>query len=97
MIKFEGREFKKVNKFDCRVCDFDNYFTVIPISPKNYRDEESAKGYTMSAKVVITEDDEFTHFDIRDDWKKIHRVSLTNDMVKEIKTAKAAAIKQGLV
>lgn len=97
MIKYDGREFEKVNTFDCRVLDFDRFMTVIPISPKKHREIETAKGRPMSAKVVITQDDEFTHFDITDDWCKTERVSLTNDMAKEIKAAKAAAKRQGLV
>ena len=97
MIKYDGMEFEKVNKFDCHVLGFDMFMTVIPVSPKEHRDKEEARGRTMSAKVIITEDDEFTHFDITDDWGKTQRVSLTNDMVKEIETARAAAKRQGLV
>lgn len=97
MIKYDGMEFEKVNKFDCHVFDCDMFMTVFPVSPKEHRDKESARGRIMSAKVVITEDDEFTHFDITDDWSKTQRVSLTNDMVKEIKAAKGSAKRQGLV
>ena len=97
MVEFEGRQYDEVIKFDCRILNFTRYFTVLPISPKEYRDEEADKGHKLPCKVEINEDDKFTHFDITDDWHKVYRVSLTNDMKKEIKAAKKAARKEGLL
>ena len=97
MILFENRKYEKINRFDCIVLDFDNVITRLPISPKAHREKEIKRGRTMYAGVTILKDKKYTHFHITDDWREIYKVSISNDMKNEIKTAKKAAQEQDLL
>jgi len=102
MVIFEGREYQKIRKFDCIVLNFQNtegpgYFTVLPISPKEYREEQTKAGRTTKAKVEIIEYLHFVKFEITDDRGEIHRVTISKDMKKEITAAKDSAKQKGLL
>lgn len=102
MIIFEGQEYQKIHKFDCTVLNFQTakgcgYCTVLPISPKEYREEQTKAGRTMKAKVEIIEYLHFIGFEITDDWGKIHSVTISKDMPGEIVTAKESAKPKGLL
>ena len=99
-VVWEGRQYKEIEKFDCRVVKLSyelngcgEYMTVIPISSKKYREEERQ----TKAVVVISENVEWTLFEVYDDWGQCYEMYIHNSLAKEIETAKKAAEEQGLL
>lgn len=99
-VVWEGRQYKEIEKFDCHVVKLKyelngcgGYMTVIPISPKKYREEERQ----TKAAVVITENAGWTLFSIYSDWGQCYEMNIHNSLAKEIKEAKNAAEEQGLL
>ena len=97
-IIFEGKKYFGVQKFDCHIVGLfteetlqGKFFTVIPISPKDYRKTRPTK-----AKVEIDIEKEWTIFKIFSDWGKCYVMQMHNSLKNEIKIAKDAAIEQGL-
>lgn len=91
-IWYNGNQFDKINKFDCRVIDLDNFFTCLPISSAEFRAKHPTK-----AKVEIIQNDRFTIFLITDDWGDTKSVRIPNTMQAEIQKARQAAIDQNLI
>lgn len=92
MVICQGCEYEKVNKFDCHIVDLDNFFTVIPISPKEYRDKNPTK-----AAVRIEDDGTKTTFKINNDWGALYSLTMPNHMAMEISIAKEHAVNDGLL
>ena len=99
MIRYKGGEFDSIKEFDCRVLSFEHdaggsYFTVIPISPLDYRERE---GNRDKARVDITIGATSTQFDITSDYKEIYTVSIDNIHSDEIQKAIISANKDKLL
>jgi len=99
-VVWDGRQYKEIEEFDCRVVKLryeingcGSYMTVIPISPKKYREEE----HQTKAAVVISENAGWTLFSIYSDWGQCYEMNIHNSLEKEIKAAKKAAEEQGLL
>jgi hypothetical protein len=97
-VIFEGRKYFGVREFDCHCVGLfteetlqGTFFTVIPISPKEYRETSPTK-----AKVEISTENDWTVFKIFCDWGQCHIMQLHNTLKDEINTAKNAAIEQGI-
>jgi len=97
MIKYHNQTFDIVKEFDCRVLSFSykeggSFFTAIPISSKEYRDEQLKRGRKLPCKVDVCRGKRTTEFKIIDDWGSIHTVILSNghkvDIEKAITQAK---------
>ncbi len=91
-IKFNGKEYVAIEKFDCHTIDLtlphgSGYCTVLPISPADYRRKTPTK-----AKVRITETIEgYVSFWCYDDLGYAHVIDIPKHMEKEIETATQAA------
>ncbi len=100
MIRYKGNEFDNIKEFDCNVLSFGydsgngGYFTVIPVSPLDYREEE---GHRDSAKVEISIGATSTQFDITSDHSEIYTVIIDNIHSDEIQKAIIAANDQKLL
>lgn len=99
-IIFQGNFYDKVRRFDCNVVDLGyneggSFFTVIPISPVEYRRANPTK-----AHVEITEPAAVPNhilFSIWDDWGSCHEIYLPRKMSAEIEAAKKSAIEMELL
>jgi hypothetical protein len=91
-ITWQGQIFDSIIAFDCRVVKLNNYFIVIPISVKEYRDKNPTQ-----AKVIIKEKAKVTEFIIYDDYGKPYYMVIPNTMKEEIEFAKQSAIKENLI
>lgn len=97
-VFWQGRTYNSIKEFDCHVVDLETergggYLTVIPISPKEYRERHRM----TRAAVRIEIGDAYTVFKITDDWGAPYRMAIPNEMKEEIRVAKQAAIKQNLL
>lgn len=86
-----GRTFSGIERFDCHVVSLYNehgggYFTVIPISPLDYR----KKNHT-NAKARIEESNGYVEFYVYDDWGSQHIMKIPKSMHKEIRLARQSA------
>lgn len=92
-VIYDGREFYGIEQFDCHVTKLfteetlqGTFMTVIPISDIDYRKENPTK-----AKIEITDDGDWTFFDIFCNWGNLHTMRIHKSLSKEIKTAKKSA------
>ena len=99
-VLWEGSQFRAIDKFDCRVIELSHeldgcsrYTTVIPISPKEHREQERQ----TKAHVVVIESMYWTLFKIYSDWGECHEMYIHNSLFKEIELAKKHAWEQGLL
>lgn len=99
-VVWQGKQYEAIDKFDCRVVGLKNelngyggYFTVIPISSKEYRENERE----TKAAVVITENAGWTLFSIYSDWGECYEMNIHNSLKKEIEFAETVAKEQGLL
>lgn len=97
-VIFEGRKYFGIREFDCHSIGLytektlrGTLFTVIPISPKKYREKSPTK-----AKVEIELKKDWTIFKIFSDWGECSTIEIHNSLSEEIKTAKKAMIERGL-
>jgi hypothetical protein len=102
MIKYNGMKFDSIRTFDCITLSFSggtggNYTTCLPISDKQWREQEIAKGRNMKAKVEVKNKGTYTQFNITDDWGTIETVIIDNIHDNEIKHAVNKAKEYGLV
>jgi hypothetical protein len=91
MIKFytRGREFsefqfKTLKHFDGRSIDGNNFSTVLPISPKDYRDKKGVS----PVFVQFWQGETHTEFVVTDDWGTQHVLLLPNEMKESIEGSK---------
>ena len=97
-VIWEGREYYRIKKFDCHIVDLQftkeggGYFTVLPISPLEYRRENSTQ-----AKVIINKEETVTQFIIYDDWGTPHEMVIPNYFAQDIFNAEQAAKEQELL
>jgi len=93
MIKYKNQIFDIVKEFDCVTLEFGykeggSFFTHLPISPKNFRDEYLFRDHQkMPDKVLVVYHKDTTEFKIFDDLGRVCLVELSNDHEKEIKNA----------
>lgn len=97
-VIFEGTKYFGIREFDCHVVGLftektlrGTFFTVIPISSKEYRDKKPTK-----AKVKIEIKKDYTIFKMFSDWGSCSVMEIHNSLKDEISVAKEAAIEQGL-
>ena len=97
-VIFEGIKYFGIREFDCHIIALytektlkGTFFTVIPISPKKYRDKSPTK-----AKVEIELKKDWTVFKIFSDWGECSTMEIHNSLSVEIETAKKAIIERGL-
>ena len=98
-VIFEGRKYFGIKEFDCKCVGLfteqtlqGTFFTVIPISDKEYRKKSPTK-----AAVKITQNKGWTIFKIYNDWGGISEMRIHNSLKKEIDFAKQEAINQCLL
>lgn len=92
MVLFEGNEFSSIEEFDGHILSFGSeingkcigFFTVLPISPKDYRDEYYTVDY---AKIEISNIKDFVVFNIFTDRKRPYSVRIREQYKEEIKKA----------
>jgi hypothetical protein len=80
-----GYEFESLISFDGRNLKGNNFFTRIPISPKEYRKERGKNNVFVNFWKGETN----SEFVITDDWDEQHVLLMPNDMSKEIEEIKA--------
>lgn len=97
-VIFEGRKYFGIREFDCHSIGLytektlkGTFFTVIPISPKKYREKNPTK-----AKVEIELKKDWIIFKIFSDWGECSTMEIHNSLNKEIEIAKKAMIERGL-
>lgn len=98
-VIFEGRKFFGIREFDCHIVGLftektlqGTFFTVIPISPAEYR-----KKIPTKAKVKIQTKGDWTTFKMYSDWGQCHKMEIHNSLSKEIEFAKQKAVEQSLL
>ena len=110
-IIWNDREFWGIQDFDCHTIRLrtykedpsygddpkaTNYFCWIPISHKEYRDEQLAAGRRVSSRVVVMRKKAYTVFTIYDDWNVPHVMQIPNYMTDVIQQGIQGARDQGL-
>lgn len=97
MIIWEDEVYSKIIRFDCHIVELETkygggYFTVIPISPPEYRKHTPTK-----ARVVIEDDGGYTTFKIYCDWGQCHLMQIPNEMVEAIEMGRQGAVDNDLL
>jgi hypothetical protein len=97
-VIFEGRKYFGIREFDCHSVGLytektlkGTFFTVIPISPKGYREKTPTK-----AKVEVELKKDWTIFKMFSDWGECSTMEIHNSLSKEIEIAKKSIIERGL-
>lgn len=98
-VVYQWFRYEGIEKFDCRIVSLlkqergaARFFTVIPISPKEYRKEHQTR-----AGVFIETQGDWTRFYITSDWGETYTVAIHNSLSEEIEIATQAAKDQQLL
>lgn len=98
-VIFEGRKFFGIKEFDCHCVGLftektleGGFFTVIPISPLEYRKKTPTK-----ARVEIKTENDWTIFKLYSDWGNYSIMEIHNSLSKEIEFARQKAIEHELI
>lgn len=96
MIKFHTRgreysnhEFASLKEFDGRVISGNNFSTVLPISPKEYRDKQPGGSPVF---VQFWKGETHSEFVVTDDWGDEHVLLIPNGMSQIIEESKRSII-----
>jgi hypothetical protein len=92
MITYTQRNYSKnldnFISFDGRHIEAKNFFTTIPISSAEYRENNSGLYCKNEGSIEIVAKDNHTDFIIIDDWENMHILSVPNKLKSTIEAIK---------